>query len=108
MILLAASLYLGLFALAAGMSRHTPALLGPQAPALASHARQIGWGLLGVSLLCVALAPNWGYALLIWFGLVPALGAVLLLGLTYAAWLTRAAAVVAVLGVAVGTIGAMF
>jgi hypothetical protein len=94
----AALLYLGLFALAAAMPRHAPALLGRwQHHSAARHAAALGWGVIALSLVMVLTAPGWPIALVTWIGLATLAAGVVLLGLTYAPALPRAAAVLAVL-----------
>lgn len=77
-------LYLGMFALAAGMSRHTDPLLGLQAKLTAlRHPARYGWALAALSLLLAIFAHDGGQALVLWFGLIPLASAIILLGLTY-------------------------
>jgi hypothetical protein len=89
MIVTAGLLYLGLFALAASMDRHRRALAGPwHQPAVAPLLAPGGWCLLVLS-LC-SITPLWqgGVGLVSWCGLLPLVGGLLMLGLTYRpAWL---------------------
>lgn len=91
-------LYLGMFALAAGMSRHGPPLLGAQEklPAL-RHPARYGWALITISALLAIFAHDGGQALVLWFGLVPFASAIVLLGLTYRPAVPRACVPVAAL-----------
>ncbi|TGX50299.1 DUF3325 domain-containing protein [Sphingomonas gei] len=89
-------LYLGLFALAAAMPRHAPALLGPW------HVRQriprlplVGWTLVLLSLAAALSAPDWPRALVAWFGLAPLAAGIVLLSLTFAPRLARVGAILA-------------
>lgn len=89
-------LYLGLFALAAGMARHAPALLGGWSAApLAGRLPAIGWTLVALSLLATLAAADWPVALVRWVGLLPAMAGIILLGLTYHTSIPRAGVVVA-------------
>lgn len=77
-------LYLGLFALAAGMARHKPALAGPwQQARLRTWLHPVGWALLALSLLPAMGDWDGGVALVSWCGLLPVAGGALMLGLTY-------------------------
>jgi hypothetical protein len=77
-------LYLGMFALAAGMSRHRPLLLGAKGKrAWLRHPARYGWALVTLSALLAILARDGGQALVLWFGLVPLVSAIILLGLAY-------------------------
>jgi len=90
-------LYLGLFALAAGMPRHAHTLLGRWhiAP-LIQYAPALGWTLILLSLLAALAVPDWPRALVGWFGLMPVMAGTLLLGLTFGVGIARAGAVFAV------------
>jgi hypothetical protein len=104
-------LYLGLFALAAGMSRHAPALLGPwHAPQRIARLPLAGWILILTSLAAALLTPDWARALVAWFGLAPLAAGIILLSLTFAPRLARATAglavVLAIAGLAVTLTGA--
>ncbi|MBQ1500255.1 MAG: DUF3325 domain-containing protein [Sphingomonas sp.] len=91
-------LYLGMFALAAGMSRHADPLLGPQAKRAAlRHPARPGWALVALSFLVACLAGDGGRALVLWFGLIPFVSAIILLGLTYRPAVPRAVVPVAML-----------
>lgn len=84
-------LYLGMFALAAGMSRHGPPLLGAQGKrAWLRHPARYGWALVALSALLAIFAGDGGQALVLWFGLIPLASAVILLGLTYRPAIPRA------------------
>lgn len=98
-------LYLGLFALAASMSRHAAMLPGRiAAPHHAAWARRGGWALLLLSLAIPFARTDWPMALLTWFGLAPVMAGVVLIGLTYGVVLTRIAAGAALLAVLAGCI----
>lgn len=91
-------LYLGMFALAAGMSRHGPALLGAQATfRWLRHPARHGWVLVTLSALLAIFARDGGQALVQWFGAIPLVSAVILLGLTYRPAIPRAGMAVAAL-----------
>ncbi|MEP9358002.1 DUF3325 domain-containing protein [Sphingomonas sp. KR3-1] len=91
-------LYLGMFALAAGMSRHEAPLLAGQARLAALRQPAYwGWGLVALSALLAVFARDGGQALVLWFGLVPFVSAILLLGLTYRPAVPRAVVPVAAL-----------
>ncbi|WP_370310359.1 DUF3325 family protein [Sphingobium abikonense] len=84
MIAAAGLLYLGLFALAASMNRHQRALAGPwHQPGAAPLLAPGGWLLILCSL--IAMLPHWqgGIGLVSWIGLLPLVGGLLLLGLSY-------------------------
>ncbi|MDG2535095.1 DUF3325 family protein [Sphingomonas sp. HITSZ_GF] len=84
-------LYLGMFALAAGMSRHGPPLLGAQGKlAWLRHPARYGWALVALSALLAIFARDGGQALVLWFGLIPFVSAIVLLGLTYRPAVPRA------------------
>lgn len=84
-------LYLSLFALAARMQRHRPVLLAAwQKRPFVAHLELGGWTLFGLSLLSLWLWPDVGMALVAWIGLLPLLGGVLLLGMTYRPAVPRA------------------
>ena len=91
-------LYLGMFSLAAGMSRHAASLLGPQAKHIAlRHPARFGWTLVALSFLIACFARDGGRALVLWFGLIPFVGAIVLLGLSYRPAVPRAMVPVAML-----------
>jgi len=93
----AALLYLGMFALASGMSRHAPALLDRwHAPDRVARLPRIGWVLIALSLAAALLVPDWPRALVAWFGLAPLAAGVLLLSLTFAPQLARTSVAVAI------------
>ena len=107
MIAAAGLLYLGLFLLASSMSRHQRALAGPwHQPAMAPLLAPVGWLLILASLM--AMLPHWQgrIGLVSWLGLLPLVGGLLLLGLSYRPhWLKQGAAgaiAVVILGVATG------
>ena len=84
-------LYLGMFALASGMSRHGPPLLGAQEKlAWLRHPARYGWGLVTLSALLAIFARDGGQALVLWFGAIPLTSAIILLGLTYRPAVARA------------------
>lgn len=88
--------YLALFALAARMQRHRPILLGAwQRRPFVAHLELAGWTLLGLSVLSLWLWQDVGMALVAWIGLLPLLGGVVVLGMTYRPTLPRAAVPVA-------------
>lgn len=90
-------IYLALFALAARMQRHRPMLLGAwQRRPFVAHLELAGWTLFGLSLLSLWLWQDWGMALVAWVGLLPLLGGVLVLGMTYRPALPRAGVPVAI------------
>ncbi|WP_088182498.1 DUF3325 family protein [Sphingobium sp. Z007] len=77
-------LYLALFALAGRMQRHRPVLLLRwQRRPWVAHLEWAGWMLLALSLLSLLLWADAGMALIAWIGLLPVLGAVVMLGMTY-------------------------
>lgn len=91
----AATLYLALFGLAAGMPRHA-ALVEGRAP-LARFAPAAGWLLLALSLLlAMAGEGRWPFALMEWIGLVPVFGGLILFSLAYGARAAQLAALVAI------------
>ena len=101
----ASLLYLGLFALAAGMPRHAPALLGAwhSAPRVRRFP-PIGWILAALSLAAALATPDWPRALVAWFGLAPLAAGIVLLSLTYAPTLARWSALLAILLVLAGLV----
>jgi hypothetical protein len=88
-------LYLGLFALAASMSRH--AQLVPGQWRAANRLQGAGWLLVLASLAVALWSADWPTRLLAWVGLVPAAGGVVALGLTYGVRWARTAALLALL-----------
>jgi hypothetical protein len=98
-------LYLGLFALAASMSRH--AQLVPIQWRAATHddrLRGAGWLLVLASLVVALWSADWPMRLLAWIGLVPAAGGIVALGLTYDVRWARTAALLALLLVFAGLV----
>lgn len=96
MILTIGLLYLALFALAGRMQRHRPILLSIwQRRPFVGHLELAGWALLGLSLLSLWLWADIGMALVAWIGLVPLLGGVVVLGMTYRPAVARAGVPVA-------------
>jgi hypothetical protein len=96
-VIVAGLLYLGLFALAAGMSRHAPALLGPwHRPHRVARLPLAGWILIALSLAVALLTPDWSRTLVTWFGLAPLAAGIVLLSLTFAPRLARVSAALAV------------
>jgi hypothetical protein len=84
-------LYLSLFALAARMQRHRPVLLEAwQKRRFVAHLELAGWTLFGLSLLSLWLWQDKGMALVAWVGLLPLLGGIVLLGMTYRPVVPRA------------------
>jgi hypothetical protein len=97
-------LYLGLFALAAGMPRHTHRLLGRWHIVRPVHyAPVLGWSLILLSLLAALVVRDWPRALVAWFGLMPVMAGTLLLGLTFGAGIARTGAAFAVALVIAGS-----
>ncbi|RYM13855.1 DUF3325 family protein [Sphingobium cupriresistens] len=89
-------LYLALFALAGRMQRHRPVLLTTwQRRPFVGHLELAGWTLLGLSLLSLMLWADVGMALIAWIGLLPLLGGVVVLGMTYRPAVARAGVPVA-------------
>jgi hypothetical protein len=98
-------LYLGLFALAASMSRH--AQLVPVQRRAAKHGnrlRSAGWLLVVASLMLALWSADWPMRLLAWIGLAPIAGGIVALGLTYGVRWARAAALLALLLVFAGLV----
>ncbi len=96
-------LYLGMFALAAGMSRHGDPLLGAQAKLAAlRHPARYGWALLVLSFLLACLAHDGGQTLVFWFGFIPLASAILVLGITYRPAIPRICVPIAALLVLAG------
>lgn len=103
MIATAGLLYLGLFAIAANMDRHRRAMPGPwQDAAVAPILAPAGWTLLALSLLSIVPVWNGGVGLVSWCGLLPLIGGVLMLGLTYRAHWLRIALIPALMLVIAG------
>lgn len=96
-------LYLSLFALAARMQRHRPTLLTAwQKHPFVAHLELAGWTLFGLSLLSLWLWRDVGMALVAWVGLLPLLGGVVLLGMTYRPAIPRAGVPIAALMLVAG------
>jgi len=107
-VIAAGHLYLGLFALAAGMSRHGLALLGPWHTAPRARSLPLaGWVLVALSLLAALATPDWPRALVTWFGLAPLAAGIVLLSLTFAPQPARWSALLAVLLVLAGAATAL-
>ncbi|AQR76034.1 hypothetical protein BXU08_19100 [Sphingomonas sp. LM7] len=97
--------YLGMFALAAGMSRHAPALLGGwHRPTIAARLPRAGWILVVLSLALTLLSADWSRALVAWLGLAPLVAGIVVLSLTFAPVLARTGVVLAA-GLAVVGLG---
>lgn len=97
---------LGMFALAAAMPRHAPALLGPWERRVPTARLRIGgWVLLLAALTVTLAASDWPVALVTWGGVVPFSAALVLLGLTYDVRLARAAAVLGAAAILAGLLG---
>jgi hypothetical protein len=99
-----------MFALAAAMSRHAPALLGPaNFPRVVARLPLAGWALILLSLALTLCMPDWSRALVTWFGLLPLTAGAVLLGLSFTARFARSGVVVAIglilLGVAAALTG---
>lgn len=93
-------LYLGLFALAASMSRHAD-LLPPHWRPGRSSLQGVAWFLILLSLAAALWSSDWPMRLITWIGLAPLAAGLILLGLTYGVrWARIAAALAAVLVVA--------
>lgn len=91
-------LYLGMFALAAGMSRHGPPLLGPQGKhSWLRYPSRYGWALVALSALLAIFSRDGGQALVLWFGMIPLASAITLLGLTFRPAVARACVPIAIL-----------
>lgn len=104
--IVAGLLYLGMFALAAGMSRHADPLLGAYGRISAPRrASVLGWTLVALSLLIAILTRDGGQALVLWFGLVPLVSAILLLALTYRPLLARIGALGSAILILAGLFG---
>lgn len=98
-------LYLGLFALAASMSRHAQLL--PAHWNLAKHAGRLriaAWLLILASLIVALWSPGWPLRLLTWIGLAPIAGGIVLLSLTYGVRGARVGALPALLLVLAGLV----
>jgi hypothetical protein len=101
--MVAGLLYLGLFTLAASMSRHAGLL--PAHWGLAKRGdrvRLVAWLLVAASLVVTLWSPTWPMRLLTWIGLAPLAGGIVLLGLTYGIRWARGSALLAVLLVVAG------
>lgn len=98
-------LYLGLFALAASMSRH--AQLVPtqwRAATRGDRLQGTGWLLILASLVVALWSADWPMRLLAWIGLAPVAGGMVALGLTYGARWARIAASLSLLLVFAGLV----
>lgn len=96
MIATAALLYLGLFLLAGRMQRHQAILLGPWRDVAKRTPMDLaGWGILLLSLASLARAGEWSFAVVAWIGLSMAVGAVMVMGITYRPALLRGLALAA-------------
>ena len=94
--IVAGLLYIGFFALAAAMTRHGPALLGPwQRHGLTRHLSLLGWSAIALSLLGAILAGADGIGVVTWCGLLPMMAGAVLLALTYGPRLARGGLLVA-------------
>lgn len=101
--IVAGLLYLGLFGLAASMSRHAQLL--PAHWGLAARGDRLriaAWLLVFASLVVALWSPDWPLRLLAWIGLAPVAGGIVLLGLTYGVRWARVAALLAPLLVLAG------
>jgi hypothetical protein len=98
-------LYLGLFAMAASMSRHAQLVPAQWPPAAHGNRLQGAGGLLVLASLVVALwSADWPMRLLAWIGLAPVAGGIVALGLTYGIRWARTAALLALLLVFAGLV----
>jgi hypothetical protein len=98
-------LYLGLFALAASMSRHAQLVPAQWRAATPGNRLQgAGWLLVLASLAVALWSADWPMRLLAWIGLVPATGGIVALGLTYDIRWARTAASLALLLVFAGLV----
>ncbi|WP_025587544.1 DUF3325 family protein [Sphingomonas sp. UNC305MFCol5.2] len=96
-------LYLGLFALAASMSRHAQLLPAQwRAAAYGDRLRVAGWPLVLASLVVALGSADWPMRLLAWVGLAPVAGGIVLLGLTFGVRWAQVAALLAALLVLAG------
>lgn len=96
-------LYLGLFALAASMSRHAQLLPAHWGTASRTgRLRVAAWLLILGSLVIALWSPDWPLRLISWIGLAPIAGGIVLLGLTYGIRWARIAASLAVALVVAG------
>jgi hypothetical protein len=94
---------LGMFALAAAMPRHAPALLGAWERRVPATRLRIGGGALLLAALAATLAAaDWPTALVTWCGVLPLSAALVLLGLTYDVRLARGAAALGAVAILAG------
>ena len=94
---------IGMFALAAAMPRHAPALLGTwERRVPAARLRLAGWALLLAALATSLAASDWPTALVTWGGVLPFSAALVLLGLTYDVRLAHGAALLGALAILAG------
>jgi len=100
-------LYLGLFALAASMSRHAQLL--PAHWGLAKRAQRpriAAWLLILASLVAALWSSDWALRLISWIGLGALAAGIVLLGLTYGVRWARIGALLAIALVVAGLIRA--
>lgn len=100
-------LYLGLFALAASMSRYAELL--PARWELAKRTdrvRLVAWLLVLASLVSALWSPAWPIRLITWIGLVPVAGGIVLLAIAYDMRWARIMALLAVALVFAGIVSA--
>lgn len=98
-------LYLGLFALAASMSRHAQLVPVPwRSTKHGNRLQSMGWLLVVASLIMALWSADWPMRLLAWIGLAPAAGGIVALGLAYGVRWARIAALSALLLVFAGLI----
>lgn len=96
-------LYLGLFAMAASMSRHAELVPAQwRSATYGNRLQRAGWLLVLTSLVVALVSVDWPMRLLAWIGLVPAAGGIVALGLTYGVRWARTAALLALLLVFAG------
>ena len=93
-------LYLGLFALAASMSRHAQLVSATHGDRL----QGAGWLLVLASLAVALGSADWPMRLLAWIGLAPIAGGIVALGLTYDVRWARIAASLALLLIFAGLV----
>jgi hypothetical protein len=101
-------LYLGLFALAASMSRHAELL--PAHWRLAKRTdrvRLVAWLLVLASLVAALWSLAWPIRLITWIGLTPIAGGIVLLAITYGLRWARITALLAIALVFAGIVSAL-